>query len=99
MRLRPGAIEQYRELHRAVWPELEDELRRCGISAFSIFEADPLLIVYSTVESEDAWERAWASDVHQRWGELMRPLLEFDGDVINAQTLECVYRLPPRPGA
>jgi L-rhamnose mutarotase len=93
MRLHPGAADRYRTLHRAVWPEVEIELQRCGIRRLEIFEADPLLVVYSEVSSDDAWARAWDSDVHRRWAELMQPLLEFDGATISATQMAAVYQM------
>lgn len=98
MHLRPGAAERYRELHRAVWPDLEQELHECGVRWFEIFEADPLLVVYSVVETEDAWQRVWSAEVNARWDVLMKPLLVFDDDddIVSTQ-LQCVYRLEPPP--
>jgi L-rhamnose mutarotase len=95
MHLRPGAAERYRELHRAVWPDLEQELHECGVRWFEIFEADPLLIVYSVVEDEGAWQRVWSAPVNARWDVLMNPLLVFDGEDIVSTKLQCVYRLEP----
>jgi L-rhamnose mutarotase len=95
MQLRPGAAERYRELHRAVWPELERELHECGVRTFEIFEADPLLVVYSLVDSDDAWQRVWSAEVNARWDVLMKPLLVFEGDEIVSTQLQCVYRLEP----
>lgn len=93
MRLRPGALPEYERLHGAVWPELEAEIRAAGIDHFSIFEADPILVVSSEVRDAGAWERLWTSPIHRRWGELMEPLLEFGEDGLIASTeLREVYR-------
>jgi L-rhamnose mutarotase len=37
MRLNEGAADEYRRRHDAIWPELADLLRKCGISNYSIF--------------------------------------------------------------
>jgi L-rhamnose mutarotase len=93
MRLRPGALAEYTRLHGAVWPELEAEIRAAGIERFSIFEADPVLVVSSEVSDAGAWERLWTSPIHRRWGELMEPLLEFGDDGLIASTeMREVYR-------
>jgi L-rhamnose mutarotase len=93
MRLRPGALAEYRRLHAAVWPELEAAIGEAGIDRFDIYEADPVLVVQSEVRDADAWQRLWESDVHRRWGELMEPLLEFGSDgMIDSAELRPVYR-------
>lgn len=93
MRLRPGALPEYRRLHAAVWPELEREMALAGIHRFAIFEAEPDLVVVSEVTDEEAWPRLWNSPVHRRWGELMEPLLEFDVDgLIDSTEMREVYR-------
>lgn len=93
MRLRPGALAEYRRRHADVWPELEREMAASGIRGFAIFEAEPDLVVVSEVTDEDAWPRLWNSEVHRRWGELMEPLLEFGQDgLIDSSEMREVYR-------
>lgn len=95
MRLRAGALEEYRRHHAAVWPELQEQIAASGIESFSIFEADPILIVSSEVADEDAWRRLWESPIHRRWGELMEPLMEFGPDgLIDSVELREIYRFP-----
>lgn len=96
MRLKPGALDDYRRHHRAVWPELEQAMAEAGIERFSIFEADPVLVISSEVIDEGAWPRLWESDVHQRWSEVMEPLLEAGPDgAIESVEMREVYRVEP----
>ena len=75
MRLKPGAYAEYRQLHDTIWPELVEEIERCGVTTMSIFEAGPeLLFLYSEVRDEETWTRLRASEVHQRWGRALRHL-------------------------
>lgn len=37
MRLKPGAVEEYKRRHDEIWPELSAVLRAAGISDYSIF--------------------------------------------------------------
>jgi L-rhamnose mutarotase len=76
MRLKPGGLADYKKHHDAIWPELVAEIERCGIRQITIFEADPILVVYSEIDDDDAWDRLWASEVHGRWGKIMDALLE-----------------------
>lgn len=86
IRLKPGGLADYRRHHDAIWPELVAEFERQGIGRITIFEDDPLLVLCSEVTDEDAWDRLWHTEVHQRWARLMQPLLEFRGDGIVAST-------------
>lgn len=93
MRLKPGALREYKRLHRSVWPDLEAEARGCGVTWMAIYERDPLIVVMSEISRADAWDLLWDTDVHRRWGVLMEPLLEFDGDAIASDEMSEVYRL------
>ena len=45
LRLRPGAEDAYEATHRAVWPEMLSLLKEAGISEYSIYRRDDLLIL------------------------------------------------------
>jgi L-rhamnose mutarotase len=75
MKLKPGAYAEYKDLHDRIWPELAEEIERCGVVSMSIFEAGPeLLFLYSEVRDAETWDRLRASEVHQRWGRALRHL-------------------------
>lgn len=97
MRLRPGALPEYRRLHGEVWPELEAAITAAGIRDFTIHEVDPVLVVSSEIDDPGAWRRLWETPVHRRWGELMEPLLEFAEDgLIDSTEMREVYAFPRR---
>ena len=94
MRLKPGALAEYRRHHDQIWPELVAEIRACGIRSMTIVEDDPILFLYSEIESEDAWERLWHSAVHDRWADLMQPLMAFrDDGIVDSKTLREGFHL------
>lgn len=76
LRVDPSRLDEYRERHRAVWPDMLSALRDTGWSNYSLFlREDGLLIGY--VESEDlaAAQAAMAdTEVNGRWQEWMAPL-------------------------
>jgi L-rhamnose mutarotase len=78
MRLKPGGLEGYREQHDNVWRELVDEIERSGIAQITIFENDPVLVLYSEIADPEAWDRLWASEVHTRWGAIMNEYMAVD---------------------
>ncbi|MBA3406947.1 MAG: L-rhamnose mutarotase [Solirubrobacterales bacterium] len=69
LRVRPDRLEEYKQRHRAVWPEMRDALRAAGWGNYSLFLAeDGLLVGYVEVESfEAALASMEATDVNARW--------------------------------
>ena len=74
LKLRPGTAEAYEEAHRAVWPEMLDLLKRSGISEYSIYRRDDLLILaLRTADFEATWSRIDNDPVNLRWQAAMAP--------------------------
>ena len=75
LQVRPERLAEYRERHRAVWPEMLAALRDTGWRNYSLFlHADGMLIGY--VESDDlAASQAGiaATAVNARWQVEMAP--------------------------
>jgi len=78
MRLKAGGLAGYREKHDNIWPELVQEIERSGIAQITIFENDPVLVLYSQINDPEAWDRLWASEVHGRWGAIMNEFMAVD---------------------
>jgi L-rhamnose mutarotase len=76
LQVRPERLEEYKERHRSVWPEMLEALRQCGWSNYSLFlRPDGLLVGY--VETEDfarAQSEMSKRDVNTRW---QRDMSEF----------------------
>jgi L-rhamnose mutarotase len=94
LRVRPERLEEYKERHRAVWPEMLDALRQNGWSNYSLFlRPDGLLVGY--VEVEDfgvALAGMEAADVNARWQREMAPFFE-RGPEAGFERLEEVFHL------
>ena len=73
-------IEQYKEHHRDVWPEVLDSLKSIGISKMKIFLHGRNLLMY--LEAPDAFDlqrdfpRYMESPRAQEWDRLMRQFQE-----------------------
>ncbi len=69
LRVRPERMDEYRERHEAVWPDMLDALRRSGWHNYSLFlRDDGLLIGYVECEDFAAVQAAMsATDVNARW--------------------------------
>ena len=94
MRLKPGGLDEYRRHHDQVGPELVAEIERQGIAQITIFENDPVLFLYSEISDEEAWDRLWHSAIHDKWGEIMNPLMEFNADgIVDSTEVREVFHL------
>jgi L-rhamnose mutarotase len=94
MRLKPGGLAEYKRNHDQIWQELVDEIERQGIAQITIFERDPVLFLYSEIRDEEAWDRLWHSAIHDKWGEIMDPLMEFnDEGIVDSSELHEVFNL------
>ena len=68
LRLQPGTEEAYEQAHTEVWPEMLALLKRAGVSGYSIFRRDLLLVLTMQVENfDEAWARIEADPVNTRW--------------------------------
>jgi L-rhamnose mutarotase len=94
MRLKPGALDEYKRNHDHIWPELVAAIKASGIATMTIFEQDPLLIMYSEIADEKAWDELWHSQIHDRWAEVMNPLMEFRADgLVDSQPVTEIFHL------
>ena len=94
MKLKPGGLAQYRAHHDAIWQELVAEIQAQGIAEITIFEADPVLFLYSEIRDEQAFDRLWSSKVHDQWAELMNPLMEFNAEgVVDSNVVREIFHL------
>jgi len=73
LRLKPGAGPEYDAAHAHVWPEMLDLLKRSGVSEYSIFRRDELLVLTMRVEVdfETAWKKIESDPVNTRWQQAM----------------------------
>jgi L-rhamnose mutarotase len=73
LRLKPGAGDAYDEAHRQVWPEMLALLKSAGISEYSIFRRDELLILTLRVEApfETTWRKIENDPVNLKWQQAM----------------------------
>jgi L-rhamnose mutarotase len=46
VRLKPEALEEYKRIHAAVWPEVLETIRQCNIRNYSIFHREGILYAY-----------------------------------------------------
>lgn len=79
LKVKEDLIEEYKEHHKNVWPEMLEALRATGWHNYTLFmREDGMLFGYfETPESYAAAQAAMAdTDVNQRWQDKMSPYFE-----------------------
>ena len=79
LKVRQDVIEEYKEHHKAVWPEMLDLLRRSDWHNYSLFMRDDGLMFgyFETTEGFQAALDAMAKDeINTKWQEFMTPYFE-----------------------
>ncbi len=78
LKVKPHLIEEYKQRHRAVWPEMLQALRETGWHNYSIFmHSDGTLFFYvETPDFQAALQGMASRDVNTRWQEYMKDFFE-----------------------
>ncbi|WP_438317975.1 L-rhamnose mutarotase [Candidatus Caldatribacterium sp. SIUC1] len=79
IRLKPDKVEEYKELHRNVWPEVLKTIKECNIQNYTIFYKDGYLFSYYEYTGENYEEdmKKMAEDpITQKWWALCKPCQE-----------------------
>jgi L-rhamnose mutarotase len=74
LQVRPDRLDEYRERHKDVWPEMLDALRNAGWHNYSLFlREDGLLIGYlETPDFQQALSGMARTGVNRRWQAQMK---------------------------
>ena len=92
LKVKEEKIEEYKEWHRNVWPEVQDALKRNGWHNYTLFmRPDGLLFGY--FEPSESFEASLAGMANEpaslKWQELMKPYFEaLDGKRPDQSMLE-----------
>ena len=79
LKVKQDRIEEYKEHHRAVWPDMLDALSRNGWHNYSLFmREDGLMFGYFEAEESfaAALEGMSKEEVNTRWQDMMSPFFE-----------------------
>lgn len=79
IKLKPDKVEEYKELHRNVWPEVLKTIKDCHIQNYTIFYKDGYLFSYYEYTGdnyEEDMEKMAADPITQKWWALCKPCQE-----------------------
>jgi L-rhamnose mutarotase len=79
LKVKEDKIEEYKERHKAVWPEMLEALRRTGWHNYSLFMRDDGLL-FGYFETPDSFQAALdgmaEEEVNARWQDFMASYFE-----------------------
>jgi len=79
LKVKQEKIAEYKKHHEAVWPEMQDALRRTGWHNYTLFIRDDGL-VFGYFEAEESFQKsqdAMANEpINTKWQEFMSPYFE-----------------------
>jgi L-rhamnose mutarotase len=82
MRLKPGCAEEYKKRHDSIWPDLKAELRKAGVSDYSIYldEKTHTLFAFQYL-ADDASDGDLAQKrIVRKWWRMMKDLMDTNAD-------------------
>lgn len=94
MQLKPGAVQEYKARHDAIWPELAELLKASGVGDYSIFLDEETLSLFAVLRrAEDhTLDDLPSHPVMRKWWTYMAPLMEVElGDKPREWPLQLMF--------
>ena len=82
MRLKPGNSEEYKKRHDAIWPELKAELRKAGVSDYSIYhdEKTNTLFAFQYLADDATDGELPQKEIVKKWWNMMKDIMDTNSD-------------------
>jgi L-rhamnose mutarotase len=82
MRLRPGCEAEYKKRHDAIWPELKAELRKAGVSDYSIYldSKTHTLFAFQYLADDATDEDLAQKEIVKKWWHMMKDIMDTNPD-------------------
>jgi L-rhamnose mutarotase len=91
LKVKPEKIAEYKQHHEAVWPEMQEALRRTGWHNYSLFMRDDGLL-FGYFEAAESFAASLAGmaqeEVNARWQAFMAPYFEGIGGAHADQSMQ-----------
>jgi len=79
IKVAPGMLEEYKRLHANPWPGINEKIKECNITNYTIYHRDGLLFGYYEYVGEDYeadMARMGEDPQTQKWWDACYPCLE-----------------------
>jgi L-rhamnose mutarotase len=82
MRLKPGCAGEYKKRHDEIWPDLKAELRKAGVSDYSIYldEKTGALFAFQYLADDAADDELPQKEIVKKWWHSMKDLMDANPD-------------------
>ena len=82
MKLHPGQQKEYKRRHDALWPELQELLKKTGIEDYSIFldEETNYLFGVMNIRSQQELDQLPNHPVMKKWWSYMKDIMDSNPD-------------------
>ena len=83
MYLKPGCEDEYRRRHDTIWPELVEQIKKAGVSNYSIYWDKETNVLYGYQECEgdaSSQDNTQVDEVTQRWWDMNADLMAVNPD-------------------
>ena len=83
MYLKPGCEEEYRRRHDTIWPELVEQIKKAGVSNYSIYWDKETNVLFGYQECEgdaSSQDNTQVDEVTQRWWDMNADLMAVNPD-------------------
>ena len=89
MKIKAGAIEDYKKRHDELWPELHKLLKEAGISEYSIFfdEETHILFAFQKQAGDQGSQDLGKNEIVRRWWKFMSDIMETNPDSSPVSTI------------
>ncbi len=96
MRVKPGFEAEYKRRHDAVWPEVQAELKKAGVSDYSIYldEETRILFAFQKLSDDNTADQLPKTQAVQKWWAYMKDIMDSNPDNSPvAKTLKEVFHM------
>jgi L-rhamnose mutarotase len=82
MRLHPGGEAEYKRRHDEIWPELKAELRKAGVSNYSIYhdKKTGALFAFQYLADDASDEELAKTEIVKKWWHSMKDIMDTHPD-------------------
>jgi L-rhamnose mutarotase len=82
MHLYPGCEEEYKKRHDEIWPELKAELRKAGVSNYSIYldRKTGALFAFQQLADDSTDGELAQREIVKKWWHMMKDIMETNPD-------------------
>ncbi|MHC4123743.1 MAG: L-rhamnose mutarotase [Planctomycetota bacterium] len=82
MKLKPGFEVEYKKRHDEVWPDMQETLKKAGISDYSIYldEETLTLFAFQKLTDDNTSDDLPNNPVVRKWWDYMSDIMEYNAD-------------------